>query len=172
VQLTCAVSLSRMRDVVVKAFAMIGIGLCCAYEARSAAPIPDDPVEYTGCIRLGFEEAFFVPLPNNPLEKWWIVAAPPDFAAMIKGVPAVGGSRIMFARVYATLGPRGHYGHLGMASREVAIGSIIELRQFEESDGTCHVETPPPPVPPPEANKRLVPTHTDEAPVFAAHPQR
>ena len=151
---------------------MIDLGLGYACLSRSAAAIPDDPVEYTGCIRLGFEEAYFVPLPNNPLEKWWIVAVPPDFEAMISGVPAISGSRIMFARVYATLGPRGHYGHLGMASREVAIGAIIELRQFEESDGTCHVSTPPPPVPPPEANKRLVPTHTGEAPVFAAQPQR
>lgn len=163
-----------MRDVAVKAFAMVGIALSCAQEARSAEAIPDDPVEYVGCIRLGFEQAFFVPLPNNPLEKWWIVDAPPDFAAMIDGIPSVDGSRILFARVYATLGPPGRYGHLGMATREVAIGAILELRQFEESDGTCHVDMPPPPVPPPEpeANNRLVPTRTGEAPVLAAQPWR
>ena len=155
-----------------KALAMIGIGLCCAHASGGAALIPDDPVEYTGCIRLGFEQTFFVPLPNNPLEKWWIVAVPPDFEAMIRGVPSIGGSRVMFARVYATLGPPGHYGHLGMATREVAIRAIVELRQFEESDGTCYVETPAPPVPPPEANKRLFPTRKGEAPLLAAQPQR
>lgn len=144
-----------MHGLAIKALAMIGISLFGAHESRGAASIPDDPVEYTGCIRLGFEQAFFVPLPNDPLEKWWIVAVPPDFEAMISGVPIVDGSRIIFARVYATLGPRGHYGHLGMASREVTIGAMVELRQFEESDGTCYVETPPPSVPPPEANKRL-----------------
>jgi hypothetical protein len=162
-----------MRDFTAKALALIGIGLCYANESRSAEGIPDDPVEYTGCIRLGFEEAFFVPLPNNPLEKWWIVAVPPDFKAMISAVPMTGDRRIMFARVYAKPGPRGHYGHhLGMASRQVTIGAVVELRQFEESDGTCHVSTPPPPVPPPEANKPLVPTRNGEAPLLAAQRRR
>ncbi|HET9394733.1 MAG TPA: hypothetical protein VFO36_01655 [Nitrospiraceae bacterium] len=151
---------------------MIGIGLGSAYASRSVAAIPDEPVEYVGCIRWGFEEAFFVPLPNNPHEKWWIVAVPPDFRAMASAVPVVGNGRVMFARVYATLGPKGHYGHLGKASRELSIGAIVELRQFEERDGTCNVETPPPPVPPPEANKPLVPPRNGVAPLLAAQRRR
>ena len=131
---------------------VITISLGYVYASRSAGAIPDDPIEYTGCIRLGFEEALFVPLPNRPEEKWWIVDAPSDFKSMATAIPAVDGSRVMFARVYATLGPEGRYGHLGMATREIAIGAIVELRQFEESDGTCNIYTPPPPVPPPEAD--------------------
>ena len=151
---------------------MIGIGLGCACAPSGVAAIPDKPVEYVGCIRWGFEEAFFVPLPNDPQEKWWIVTVPPDFAAMVRGIPVVGNGRVMFARVYATLGPKGRYGHLGMASREVAIGAIVELRQFEQRDGTCNVSTPPPPVPPPEANKPLVPTRNGESPSLAAQRRR
>jgi hypothetical protein len=162
----------RMRDFAVAACLMVGIGLSCAGASRSGAVIPDDPIEYSGCIRWGFEEAFFVPLPNTSYEKWWIVAVPHDFRALVSGIPVVGNGRVMFARVYATLGPQGRYGHLGAASREVAIGAIVELRQFEESDGTCEVWTPPPPVPPPEANKRLVPTRNGEALLLAAQPQR
>lgn len=161
-----------MRDLPKRILALTAIALCCAQQSRSAEAIPDDPVEYSGCIRLGFETNFFVPLPNNPLEKWWIVAVPPDFEAMINGVPMIDGERIMFARVYATLGSKGRYGHLGMATREVAIGAILELRQFEDSDGACNIFTPPPPVPPPEANRPLVPIRNGEAPLLTAQRQR
>ena len=160
----------RVRNIALAVCCVIATDLGCANASRSAGAIPDDPIEYAGCIRLGFEQAFFVPLPNRPDEKWWIVDAPHDFESMATAIPVVDGSQVMFARVYATLGPRGHYGHLGMATREVAIAAIIELRQFEESDGTCYVDTPAPPVPPPEpeANQRLVPTRNGEAPMLAA----
>ncbi|MBM0104383.1 hypothetical protein JM946_06480 [Steroidobacter sp. S1-65] len=140
---------------------------CCAGVAWSATAIPDDPIEYSGCIRWGFEEAFFVPLPNTSYEKWWITAVPDDFAEMMTGIPGDGHSRVMFARVYATVGPEGRYGHLGMGSREIAIGAIVELRQFEAADGSCAMWTPPPPVPPPEANTRRVPTRNDKASMLA-----
>jgi hypothetical protein len=141
----------RTRNFTVAACLMIGIGLCRASARLGVSAIPDDPVEYTGCIRWGFEEAFFVPLPNTSYEKWWITAVPDDFLAMVSGMPVAGNGRVMFARVYATRGPEGRYGHLGAASRELAIGAIVELREFEESDGTCNIWSPPPPVPPPEA---------------------
>lgn len=140
----------RVRDFAVAACVMIGIGLGYGGAHRSTAAIPEDPIEYKGCIRWGFEEAFFVPLPNTSYEKWWIASVPEDFLAMVNGIPVVGSGRVMFARVYATLGPEGRYGHLGAASREVAIGAIVELRQFEASDGNCNLWTPPPPVPPPD----------------------
>lgn len=135
---------------VVVAFLMIGIGVGNASASESAAANPDDPIEYTGCIRWGFEDVFFVPLPNTSREKWSIAAIPDGFRAMARGIPVVGHSRLMFARVYAKVGPEGSYGHLGMGSREIAISAIVELRQFEESDGTCEIWAPPPPVPPPE----------------------
>jgi hypothetical protein len=162
----------RVCDFAVAACLMLGIGPGCAGASRSDAAIPDDPVEYTGCIRWGFEQAFFVPLPNTSYEKWWIASAPEDFRAMLSGIPIVGSGRVMFARVYATLGPEGRYGHLGAASREVTISAVVELRQFEESDGTCNLWAPPPPVPPPEANRPLVPTRNSEAPLLAAQRRR
>jgi hypothetical protein len=161
-----------MRNFAAAACLMVGVGLGDTSASWSAASIPDDPIEYAGCIRWGFEEAFFVPLPNTSYEKWWIVAVPHDFHAMVSAIPVVGHGRVMFARVYATYGPQGRYGHLGMGSREVAIGAIVELRQFEESDGTCEIWSPPPPVPPPEANKRPVPTRKGEAPLLAAQAGR
>jgi hypothetical protein len=169
---SAGVSHMRMPDFAVAACLMIGIGLGYVNASRSATASSDDPIEYTGCIRWGFEEAFFVPLPNTSYEKWWIVAVPDGFRAMASGIPVVGNGRVMFARVYAKLGPQGRYGHLGMGSREVAISAIVELRPFEESDGSCEIWTPPPPVPPPEANKPLVPTRKGEAPLLAAHSRR
>ena len=137
---------------------LLGINVAVAPLCSAAAIGVDQPesAEYTGCIIWGHQERVFRPKPFDGPEEWAVVSVPDDFEPMLKGLPAPWGRHTVFVRVHGSLGPAGHYGHAGMARRQLKIHFILELRQFEESDGTCGV--PAPPVPPPEANKRLQPT--------------
>jgi hypothetical protein len=125
--------------------------LAFSHSARAEAPAPPAPAEseYVGCLTLGFEEALFRPITDQGRVQWWISRVPQNFSSWLESVPAVSGYRMMFARVIAKVGGLGRFGHLGMGSREIEISEVLELRQFQQSDGMCQV--PPPPVPHPDS---------------------
>jgi hypothetical protein len=128
---------------------LIAVASSRAIVAEAAEPSPPANGEHVGCLTWGFEDAFFRPLADNGKVQWWVAAVPDDFGVWLQTVPMKSGLRMMFARVIASVGAPGEYGHMGMGSREIRISEILELRQFEESDGACGV--PPPPVPPPDS---------------------
>jgi hypothetical protein len=136
-------------DVSWKIAMLIAIVFCRASHGEVPVPTSTHDDEHAGCLTWGFEEAFFRPTDGGGKVQWWIAAVPNDFRTWLDSVPNPSGYRMMFARVIATVGVPGRYGHLGMGSQEIRISEILELRQFEESDGMCGV--PPPPVPPPES---------------------
>jgi hypothetical protein len=121
--------------------------------SRAEAPSPAVPTEKenSGCLTWGFEDAFFRPLTGQGRVQWWISGVPDNFSSWLASVPAVSGHRMMFARVIANVSSSGRFGHLGMGSREIEISEILELRQFQQSDGVCQQESPPPPVPSPDS---------------------
>jgi hypothetical protein len=132
-----------------KTAALIAIAFWQVGHGEVPVATSSDTEEYSGCLTWGFEDAYFLPIAGGGKVQWWIAAVPNDFPAWLNTVPAQSGYRTMFARVIATLGASGRYGHSGMGSREIKISEVLELRQFEESDGMCGV--PPPPVPHPDS---------------------
>jgi hypothetical protein len=126
-----------------------------AFTHFSRAEIPSPPVdaerEYVGCLTLGFEDAFFHSLAGEVRVQWWVARVPENFSSWLDSVPAESGYRMMFARVIGNVSSPGRYGHLGMGSREIQISEVLELRQFQASDGVCRSESPPPPVPAPDS---------------------
>lgn len=117
--------------------------------AETVAPPASAEKEYIGCLSWGFEEAFFRPFADEGRVQWWVARVPENFPSWLDSVPAISGYRLMFARVIATVGSPGRFGHLGLGSREIEISEIMELRQYQTSDGVCHL--PPPPVPHPDS---------------------
>lgn len=125
--------------------------LAFSHFARAETPSLPAPVdkEYTGCLTWGFEDAIFRPFADEGRVQWWVSRVPENFSSWLASVPPVSGYRMMFARVIAKVGSPGRFGHLGMGSREIEISEVLELRQYQPSDGVCQL--PPPPVPPPES---------------------
>src|SRR5262245_12167519 len=78
-------------------------------------------------------------LPCNTHDVWWLTGNLEKIAAHSedwkrRGWPATDDSDYAFLRVRATPGPKGHYGYMGVFSRELEIDAVIEIHDYRTGD--------------------------------------
>jgi hypothetical protein len=127
-----------------KAYIAIGV---CIYSllgslALGAEKLSQQLQEYVGCFNFDFESSFFIPIPTRNGERWHVTSAPDELFKTVDSFTPHAGT--LYLKVIAEVGSRGRFGYMGSATRELTIHKIVELRQFEESDGVCIPPIPPP----------------------------
>ena len=91
---------------------------------------PSDLVEVTGIYSGGFEASFLGPCGAD--ETWWVQPTSPFWDRYVElGLPAYGNA---FVRMTGRVSAPGHYGHMGLASREFAAAEVLEIRAATAQD--------------------------------------
>jgi hypothetical protein len=104
--------------------------------------VPDAVSTYAGLYAQGFETMAFRPCDREA--SWW-VAETGDLSARYHEVAARAYDPV-YAVVKGTVGPEGHYGHMGAYTRELRVTEVVEVRR--PSPGECGY-APEPGSPPP-----------------------
>ena len=91
----------------------------------------------SGYYTVGWEVQSFRPCDGG---RWWVADPGPLMAAYREAVEGEYGT--VFATVRADVSEPGHFGHLGMYRRAMAVRELVEARLPAEDGGDCRSRTP------------------------------